>query len=52
MGSSSIYGRKAACSRSEAVFTPPTLDIINYDVRLRDNYDGRRTFQLSRTTIR
>jgi hypothetical protein len=28
-----------------------TLDIVNYDVRLRDNYDGQRTFQLSRTTI-
>jgi hypothetical protein len=33
------------------VHVPPTLDIVNYDVRLRDNYDGRRTFQLSRTTI-
>ncbi|CAN7203012.1 hypothetical protein [Caballeronia sp. LjRoot31] len=34
------------------VYVPPTLDIVNYDFRLRDNYDGRSTFQLSRTTIR
>jgi hypothetical protein len=57
VGWSSIYGRKAACSSREAVFMfrqhwiSSTLDIVNYDVRLRDNYDGRRTFQLSRTTI-
>jgi transposase len=39
------YGYSWFCKHYErwAAALPVTLDIVNYDVRLHDNYDGRST---------